>query len=86
MRVISVGDFEEHCRRYHESRDAEFEREYEVRLYAATHCRCVGLYDIQTLVAGPLAPHEVSQSLYNKPKNRFANIFPCEIQCAEYMM
>ena len=41
------------------------------------------LCNIQTLAVGPLAPHEVSQLLYNKPKNRFANIFPCEIQFAE---
>ena len=33
MRVISVDEFEEHGRRYHERKDTEFEREYEVRLY-----------------------------------------------------
>ena len=44
------------------------------------------LCDIQTLAVGSLAPHEISQQLYNKPKNRFANIFPCEIQFAEDMM
>ena len=37
---------------------------------------------MQTLNASPLKDHDVSKLLYNRPKNRFANIFPCEYTAA----
>ena len=43
-----------------------------------TQCPKIDIF-LQTLSVGPLATHEVSQLLMNKPKNRFANIYPCKM-------
>ena len=87
MRVISVESFEEHCRNYHDQRDAGFEAEYDVRHYwrfTPTMIPSSGIYSVcvlsylQSLTVAPLAVHDVAQLMCNRPKNRFANIFPCE--------
>ena len=43
-----------------------------------TQCPKIDIF-LQTFSVGPLATHEVSQLLMNKPKNRFANIYPCKM-------
>ena len=74
MKVIPVDSFEEHSKIYHERRNAGFETEYEVKHYII----------VGDVHYNPLSHADpgVSQLLYNKPKNRFANIFPCECTTA----
>ena len=77
MGAIAIDDFEQHCTNYHQSRDADFEAEYEV-YYILLFLVVIFTCSSQSLAVGPLAPHEVSQMFCNKQKNRFANIYPCE--------
>ena len=42
------------------------------------HTKHSQLFSFQSLGSDPLASHEVAKLPFNRAKNRFANIFPCE--------
>lgn len=83
MKVIPVNEFENYCNELHKFRNYGFEEEYEVMQCHSYVANCRNMchtstFYIQSLSSEPLYSHDISATPTNRPKNRFANIFPCE--------
>ena len=89
MNPITVDSFRDHVNMMHDERDKGFEAEYQVTHQLHSHSvSTLCVRDIssplshQSFGSEPLATHEIAKRPHNRPKNRFANIFPCEYMAA----
>ena len=81
---MSIPNFGAHVIKMHEGRDELFETEYLVsyrfRLVCNT-CMIVLQFFSQSISKEPQKSHAVADIVVNKLRNRFGNIFPCELSC-----